>query len=48
MRLTPRQKALRDRGTGAQRTAMRLLIALGEIYGADRLLPVKSAHVAGA
>ncbi len=48
MRLTPRQAALRDRGTRAQRTSMRLLIALGEIYGADRLIPVASAHIAGA
>ncbi len=48
MRLAPRHKALRDRGTGAQRTSMRLLVALGEIYGADRLIPVTSAHIAGA
>ena len=48
MRLTPRQKELRERGTAAQQTAMRLLVALGEIYAADRLVPVKSAHVAGA
>ncbi len=48
MRLTPRHAALRDRGTRAQRTSIRLLIALGEIYGADRLIPVASAHIAGA
>jgi len=48
VRLTPRQRELRDRGTPAQRTAMRLLIALGEVYGADRLVPIQSAHVAGA
>jgi predicted aconitase len=48
MRLTPRQKELRDRGTAAERTAMKLLIALGEIYGADRLIRITSAHVAGA
>src|SRR2546428_3183927 len=48
MRLTPRHAALRDRGTQAQRTSMRLLIALGEIYGADRPIPIASAHVAGA
>jgi len=48
MRLAPRHTALRDRGTGAQRTSMRLLVALGEIYGADRLIPVTSAHIAGA
>jgi predicted aconitase len=27
---------------------MRLLTALGEIYGADRLIPITSAHIAGA
>src|SRR5438309_6220086 len=48
MRPTPRDAALRDRGTQAQRTSMRLLIALGEIYGADRLIPITSAHIAGA
>ena len=35
------------KGTHAQRTAMRILTALGEIYGADRLIPVTSAHVSG-
>jgi len=34
-------------GTRAQRIAMRLLATLGEIHGADRLLPVTSAHVSG-
>nr|AKQ03921.1 putative protein, putative protein [uncultured euryarchaeote Rifle_16ft_4_minimus_39] len=48
MRLTARQREMRDHGTPSVRTAMRLLIALGEIYGADRLLPIASAHVAGA
>ncbi len=48
MRLTARQKEMRDLGTSAQRTAMRLLVALGDVYGADRLIAVKSAHVAGA
>src|SRR6266705_3824631 len=46
--LSQRQKQLRDHGTAAERTAMRLLIALGEIYEADRLIPITSAHVAGA
>jgi hypothetical protein len=31
----------------ARATAMRLLCALGEIYGAKRLIPVKSCHVSG-
>ncbi|HTD80929.1 MAG TPA: aconitase X, partial [Thermoplasmata archaeon] len=48
MRLSPRHAALRERGTRAQRMSMRLLIALGEIYEADRLIPIASAHIAGA
>ena len=48
MRLTPAQRRLRDRGTRAQQTAVKLLVSLGELYGAERLIPVTSAHVAGA
>src|SRR2546428_4102957 len=48
MRLTTRQRALRDSGTAAERTWMRLLIPLGGIYGADRLIPITSAHVSGS
>lgn len=29
------------------RTAMEILIALGKIYGAEKMIPVRSAHVAG-
>lgn len=29
------------------KVAMEILVALGEIYGADKLIPVKSAHCAG-
>ena len=37
-----------DGGQGeAVRTAMEILMALGEIYGAEKLIPVQSAHVAG-
>jgi len=32
----------------SQRKAMELLVALGDIYGAERLIPVKSAQVSGA
>ncbi len=39
---------MRDRGTAAQQTAVKLLISLAELYGADRLIPVTSAHVSGA
>ena len=48
MRLTPRQKRTRDRGTKSQRIALRLLTALGEVYGAERFVPITSAHIAGA
>jgi predicted aconitase len=33
-------------GTGPQ-SAMRLLVTLGEIYGAARMIPVSSCHVGG-
>ena len=48
MRLTARQARLRRDGTAAQRKALQLLIALGELCGAERLIPVTSAHVSGA
>ncbi len=48
MRLTPAQRKLRDHGNDAQRKAVQLLVALGELSGADRLVPVTSAHVSGA
>ncbi len=35
-------------GTPAERKAMELLVALGDIYGADRLIEVTSVHVSGA
>lgn len=38
---------MRD-GTPAERKAMELLVALGEIYGAERLIEVTSVHVSGA
>lgn len=31
----------------ALQKAMEILVALGDIYGADRLIPIKSAQVAG-
>ncbi len=48
MRLTARQARLRRDGTAAERKALQLLTALGELYGAERLVPVTSAHVSGA
>lgn len=35
-----------ERGPGVSK-AMELLVALGEIFGAERLIPVESAHVSG-
>lgn len=48
MRLVAAQRQMRDRGTPSQRTAVKLLISLGELYGAERLIPITSAHVSGA
>lgn len=48
MRLTPSQRRMLDEGTKAQRRAMRILVAVGEISEADRLVPITSAHVSGA
>ncbi len=48
MKLTDKEKEMLDgvKGTGPQ-SAMRLLVTLGEIYGAERMIPVSSCHVGG-
>jgi predicted aconitase len=48
MNLTDREKKMLDGafGSGPQ-SAMRLLVTLGEIYGAERMIPVSSCHVGG-
>lgn len=48
MNLTDREKKMMDGvlGTGPQ-SAMRLLVTLGEIYGAERMIPASSCHVGG-
>lgn len=48
MNLTDKEKKMLDGifGTGPQ-NAMRLLVTLGEIYSAERLIPVSSCHVGG-
>ena len=48
MRLTPEEEALLagEGGEGARR-AMRIVVTLGRIYDAERLLPVESVQVAG-
>src|SRR5213596_2118568 len=48
MRLTRAQRRLRDEGTPAQRTSMRLLLTVARLTDADRLVPIASAHVSGA
>jgi predicted aconitase len=48
MNLSDREKRILDGefGSGPQ-SAMRLLVTLGEIYEADRMIPVSSCHVGG-
>lgn len=48
MKLTAEERALLagEEGPGV-RKAMEIVVALGKIYGADRLVPVESAQVAG-
>ncbi len=48
MRLTARQARLGREGSAAQRKALQLLVALGDLYEAERLVPVTSTHVSGA
>jgi len=48
VRLTGEQRGLRDDGTESQRKAMQILVALGELSEARRLVPITSAHVSGA
>jgi hypothetical protein len=48
MQLTPDERdMLAGRRGQAKRKAMELLLALGTIYGADRLIPITSAHLSG-
>ncbi|MEE9174261.1 MAG: aconitase X, partial [Thermoplasmata archaeon] len=46
--MTRDQVTLLEEGTPAERKAMQLLVALGTIYEADRLVSVSSVHVSGA
>lgn len=48
MRLTRGQERLLRHGRPAQRQAMAILVGLGELNGAEDLVPVRSAHVSGA
>jgi hypothetical protein len=48
LRLTPEEQALLDGRAGhAARKAMEILVALGRIYRAEDLVPVRSAQIAG-
>ena len=49
MRLTDEEKRMVDGEQGpAVRKSMEILVALGEIYGAERMVPVKSVHMPGS
>ena len=48
MHLTRSQERLLSDGTQAERKAMGILCALGDLYGAEDLIPITSAHVSGA
>lgn len=48
MRLTDEEQRLLDGSSGhAARKAMQILVALGELYGAEDLVPVRSVQVSG-
>ena len=49
MHLTREEERVLDGEEGeARRKAMEIVVALGEIYGAKRLIPIASAQVSGA
>src|SRR5256885_14263993 len=47
MRLTRAQRHLLNGGTESQRNAMQILLAVGRLADAPRLVPTPSAHVSG-
>jgi len=48
MKLTDEEKRMLDGKHGQPvKMAMDILVAIGEIYGAEKLIPIKSAHIAG-
>src|SRR5712664_2328957 len=47
MRLTRAQRRLLEDGTQSQRKAMQILLAVGRLADAPRLVPITSAHVSG-
>src|SRR5881409_4174289 len=48
MRLTRAQRHLLKEGTVGQRKAMEILLAVGRLADAPRLIPITSAHISGA
>ncbi len=46
MFLTKEEEKLLERGDGVSK-CMEILVALGEIFGAERLIPIKHAHISG-
>ena len=48
MRLDDDDKKMLNGDMGpAKKMGMEMLVAIGKIYGAEKLIPIKSAHVAG-
>ncbi len=48
MRLDSQEQSMLDGEQGrATQKAMQILVALGKIYGAERMLPVRSVQIAG-
>lgn len=47
MHLAREEEHLLTDGTPAERLSMRILTTLGDVYGADRLIPIASAHISG-
>ena len=48
MYLTRKQEHMLDGEEGvAVRKSMELLVALGNVFGAEKLVPVESAHISG-
>ncbi len=47
MHLTPEEKKLLESDNDSVRKCMEILVALGEIYGAERLVEIKSAQISG-
>ena len=42
-----KKKSLTEKACPTYQKAIEILAALGDIYGADRLIPIKSAQIAG-